>query len=805
MEVKMPFAALLLMFLPPEVTTAAEQALLPLGMTLSTMNFERHWSTSVAMPDSLVLSVLADVWLLPVTAFDRMEERRAFTQPIEPGGSFDELLEFMLCENQRFETAAGGLGAELADSLSLVLGSLWAETDTLVPGMEWGALFACRDRAVPWEYYEMHPESLSALLQKWPGTPVQPDSDIIALALSAPDRWLDSPAIYATLPGVKGDVVAWSFDGPVPWVVGATGPNRYLMDCPFALIVDLGGDDFYGPGVGGVVGEAGHGFVRMVVDRAGNDTWESRNCPVAQGGAVLGFACVVDMEGDDIYRASGMSQGSGMLGQGILVDLAGDDIFQATIHAQGAGTLGSGLLLDVEGDDVRRVASYGQGFGGPRGRGELVDGEGHDVYMAGFCFPHEPLLPRDNRAMSQGFGMGLRPFIAGGVGALHDYGEGNDTYRAEVFGQGCSYWYALGILVDEGGQDVYSAAQYSQGTGIHLSAGVLLDLSGDDQFVSRNGPAQGSAHDLSTGFLFDGEGDDVFVTDGGQGLALTNSAAVFADMGGSDVFAVRNLGQGQATWARGSSGSGLFLSMADDDRYLGAGNDSTTWGGEYSAGMDLPNVSPEDPEFIEPVGDPASLDLDSLFSVASEWGVGGNAERVTAHLDEMVARGDEAVAYLLTEHLDSWDGLEHRAIIAVLKGNRDASLASLLGLLEGGELEGRRFSNTVSWLGEVGMDEARAVIEGLLSDTLPTGRTVTVIRALGGIGSESSVPVLLPLAGWESSLVRRETAVSLGLIGSQSARAVLETLSKDAELDVLSAARHALDLLDESDDGLTPQ
>lgn len=801
----MPFAALLLMFLPPEVTTAAEQALMPLGMTLSTMNFERHWFTTVAMPDSLVLSVLSDVWLLPVAAFDLMETRRAYTQPYGPGGGFDELLEFLRAENRRFQTVAEGMGEELADSLSLVLGSLWAETDTILPGMEWGAVFSCRGRAVPWEYSEMHPESLSALLQKWPGTPAPPMEDIIALAVSSPDRWLDSPRIPANLPGMEGDAVAWSLEGPVPWVVGGSGPNRYLQGCPFALIVDLGGDDFYGPGVGGIVGTEGECFVTMVVDREGNDTWESGDCPVAQGGAVLGFACVVDMEGDDTYRASGMSQGSGMLGQGILADLGGDDIYQATIHAQGAGTLGSGLLIDASGDDMRRVASYGQGFGGPKGVGELVDGGGHDVYMAGFSFPHEPLLPRDNRAMSQGFGMGLRPFIAGGIGALLDYGAGNDTYRAEVFGQGCSYWYSLGILVDEGGQDVYSAAQYSQGTGIHLSAGVLLDLSGDDQFISRNGPAQGSAHDLSTGFLFDGEGSDIFVTDGGQGLALTNSAAVFADMGGNDLFAVRNLGQGQATWARGSSGSGLFLSMADDDRYLGAGGDSTAWGEEYSAGVDLLSVSPVDPEFIEPVGDPASLDLDSLFSVASEWGVGGNADRVTAHLDELVSRGDEAVIFVLAEHLDSWDGLEHRAITAVLKGNRSTSLTSLLALLEGGELSGRRFSNTVSWLGEVGMDEARTVIEGLLSDTLPTGRAVTVIRALGGIGSEASVPVILPFATWENDLVRRETAVSLGMIASPLAREALETLAADVKLDVLSAARNALTLLNLEGDGLTKQ
>lgn len=801
----MPLAALLLMFLPPGVTAAADEALAPLGMTRERMNFERHWAKSVALVDSGVLAVLSDVWGLPAAAFDRFNDRRELLEPPASGTGFHDLLAFLEEMNHEYGALAYGIGQGLSDSLSLILASLWADPESDLPGMRWGDAHGGRGLEVPPEFAEMHPESLAALLAKWPGVQPRETAEVVSLAVSAVGSWIGAQGTPATLPGVQGDVVAWSMEGPVPWVVGGTGPNRYWEECPFALIVDLGGDDFYGPGIGGVVGGTGRGFVSMVVDGEGNDTWESRELPVAQGGAIMGFACVVDMGGDDVYRAAGLAQGSGMLGQGILADLSGDDLYQGSIHSQGAGTMGTGLLLDLKGDDIRRVASYGQGFGGPGGQGELVDGDGHDVYLAGFAFPHEPLLPRDHRAMSQGFGMGLRPFIAGGTGALLDYGQGCDTYRAEVFGQGCSYWYALGILVDEGGQDVYSAAQYSQGTGIHLSAGVLLDLSGDDQFVSRNGPAQGSAHDLSTGFLFDGEGDDIFVTDGGQGLALTNSAAVFTDMGGRDIFAVRNMGQGQATWARGSSGSGLFISLADEDRYLGRGSDSTAWREEYSAGLDLEGTTPEDPEFIEPVGDPWALGLDSLFSVASEWGVGGNADRVQAHLEELVSRGDEAVEYLLTEHLDSWDGLEHRAVIAVLKGNRNTALRMLLELLGSGAPEGRRFSNTVSWLGEVGMEEARTVIESLLVDSIPDGRAITVIRALGGIGSEASVSALIPLATSENDLVRRETAVSLGRIASPLARQTLEALAEDLRLDVLSAARRALELLDDGEEGLTSE
>jgi hypothetical protein len=800
----MPLALCLLTFMTPEVKAAAESALAAAGMTMQSMNFQRHWSSSVAMPDSLVLAVLEDVWLLPETAMEHLESRRALLSPI-PGGGFGELLEVLENTDSEYAALVEGMGTGLADSLTLVLSYLWADGDSLLPGMEWGGCYTVRGMDIPWEYTEIHPESLSVLLERW-NAPQNPGLDtMLSLAVSASGRWAGSGAFPSVLPGVDGNVVAWSLDDPVPWVVGGPGPNGYGSDCPFRLILDLGGDDRYGPGVGGVMGVAGKGYVSVVVDCSGNDTWDSEGFPVSQGGAVLGFACVVDLAGDDVYRASGLAQGSGMMGSGYLADLEGNDLCLASVHCQGAGTLGLGTLLDVSGDDLRKAASFAQGFGGPGGRGELLDGAGHDVYLAGFTIPHEPLLPSDHRAMSQGFGMGLRPFIAGGTGVLLDYGDGCDTYRAEVFGQGCSYWYSLGMLVDEGGQDVYSAAQYSQGTGIHLSAGVLVDLAGDDQYISRNGPAQGSAHDLSTGFLLDRRGNDYYATDGGQGLALTNSAAVFADLEGTDVFAVRNLGQGQATWARGSSGSGLFLSMADDDSYMGRGSDSLSWTEDYSAGLDLALTTPEDPEFQDPVGDPASLELDSLFRVASEWGVGCNRDRVQAHLDELVSRGDAAVEYVLAEHLDSWDGLEHRAIIEVLKGRRDASLGILLGLLEGGSLEGRRFSNAVSWLGEVGEDQARPFIEGLLADTVPPGRAVTVIRALGDIGSDLSVPVILPFARWEDELVRRETAVSLGKIASPLAEETLERLAEDSKLDVMSAARHALDLVRAGQEGLTPQ
>ena len=63
-----------------------------------------------------------------------------------------------------------------------------------------------------------------------------------------------------------------------------------------------------------------------------------------------------------------------------------------------------------------------------------------------------------NTSMCQGVGMGRRADYtdghswAGGVGMLVE-GGGDDTYSCSVFGQGCAYWYGVGLLVDKAGAD----------------------------------------------------------------------------------------------------------------------------------------------------------------------------------------------------------------------------------------------------------------------------------------------------------------------------------------------------------------
>ena len=763
---------------------AASAALDSVGMTPEEMNFDRHWATRVMLADSTVVRCIQDVWALPEVADSVYLRAREFSfSPVD--GGVDSLISVLL------ETRLSCLSIldtlSCADSLALLCTGMWADNDSSGTPGEWGILYSSRSIPVPIseDDIELDLEEYTDLLTRWPGIDGPSPELIIGLVMG-----LNLPDVYGTMlaPGVTGRVIDYSLDSEITWVIGDRGRNVYTGDTRYDLIIDAGGDDLYlsgGDGIG-VLGSP----VALIADLSGNDTYSS-DVPVSQGSGFMGYGALIDLEGDDVYRGSSMSQGSAMMGAGLFADLSGNDYMTADVHSQAAATLGRALHFDCSGDDIRKVSASGQGFGGPGGIADLVDRDGNDVYLAGFTYPHEPLLPRDNISMSQGFGMGLRPFCAGGIGTLCDLGKGNDTYRAEVFGQGSAYYYSLGILFDTGGQDTYSSAQYSQGAGIHLASGILVDLDGDDQYVSRRGPAQGSAHDLSTGFLLDMEGEDYYVTDGGQGLALTNSAAVFIDCSGSDLYATRSMGQGQARWARGSAGSGLFLDLADSDFYLGEGADSTGWEREYSAGLDLPGISPTPAEEIEEIGNPNALEMDSLFTVASQWGVSGNRERVLAHREELASRGREAVDYILSEHLDSWDGLEHRAIKTAFLENSDYAVRQMLAILKT-DLAGRELGNVIQWLGEVDGEEARSELEAMLNDSFSTGIIITLIRTLGDIGNEESLHLIIPFYRSDEERIRRQTAVTLGEFDEPSMD-VLQTLLDDSSLAVRSAAWKSID------------
>ncbi len=783
---------------PAEADSAMTHAMDTLGLMREQLDFDRHWATGVHLADSTVLRAIQHVEEIPLILEEQLERLTDYRSidPDETGRyGLTAILSILQHADSLIQTSLDVMGQARVDSLISIIPAVWLnEMDPL----DWDAVVESWGSDLI-RFEDMRMDSLAALFEACePGISI-PLDELVSAAMSLREaQWPQELSV--TLPGVYGTTASFCFDGPVRWVVGGEGDNIYTEDCPFELIIDIGGNDFYGDGAGGAAGPAGK-RVSVIIDLAGDDFYSS-SAPVSQGFGLLGLGGLIDLAGNDTYRAENFSQGGGLMGFGFLVDLEGEDCFRGGTFSQGAGCLGSGILYDGSGDDFRQVDMFGQGFGGPSGMGILVDMDGSDCSLAGFRYSHEPLLPDDNQAMAQGFGMGLRPLIAGGVGLMADYGAGNDTYRVEVFGQGCAYVYSLGLLYDEAGQDTYQAAQYSQGSGIHLASGCLWDGDGDDSYFSRNGPAQGSAHDLSTGFLLDGGGNDWYCSDGGQSLSLTNSASIFIDLNGSDTYCARGGGQGEARWARGSSGAGVFIDLADSDYYSGEGRDSTVWRNrEYGVGIDLPNLTPGGLNPQDAIGNPVSLELDSLFSVASEWAVGPNNERVSAHRTELAARGEDAVRYLIENHMGTLSGLEIRAMERAFRDNIEISMELMLDLLINiSSIPARDGGNLVYFLGKLEDERARQPLEQQLicrDDSMSTGLCAGIIKALGTIGSPESLPVIIPMTEDSISRIRREAAVSMGEICDAGAMPHLQELVLDHELDVRTAAENALKLINE--------
>jgi hypothetical protein len=334
------------------------------------------------------------------------------------------------------------------------------------------------------------------------------------------------------------------------------------------LILSPGGRNTY-HGEAGVANGLRGQRLAAVIDLDGPDIYRSSGL-LSAGSALFGVSVVVDGAGDDTWRASYAGQGFGCYGVAWVEDLAGDDDYEARALAQGASVLGVGVLQDHAGNDVYDVGQQGQACAVLPGLAALIDHAGTDRYFAG---GREPDYERnDDRFLSlaQGFAIGMRPFAGGGVALLADLG-GNDTYVADIYGQGVSYYYSAAFLFDGSGHDGYTVYQYGQGAGIHLSLGLLVDLSGDDTY--RGGIlVQGAAHDFAVGGLLDRTGRDTYVADhDAQGHGMNNALAWLLDGAGDDVYTARDTSNAQGVGNTGGErecGSlGLLLDLGGDDAY----------------------------------------------------------------------------------------------------------------------------------------------------------------------------------------------------------------------------------------------
>ncbi|UCD94231.1 MAG: hypothetical protein JSU69_10785, partial [Candidatus Zixiibacteriota bacterium] len=287
------------------------------------------------------------------------------------------------------------------------------------------------------------------------------------------------------------------------WAVGGTGDDRYEGD--YYFIIDFGGDDRYELSYDPL-----HPHGTIIIDISGNDIYSGKT-DFTVGSGCLSVGLLYDFSGDDIYSGASFSCGSGYFGLGLVYDGGGNDKYYGDTHTQGAGTFGAGILLGAGGGDIYSGALYAQGFGMTEGFGLIADYDGNDNYFAGAKY--KDVLRYDDHyiSLSQGFAYGIRPYMSGGIGGIVDF-KGNDNYISDIFGQGASYWWALGMIYDSSGNDQYISYQYAQGSGTHMSVGILLDGDGDD-FYRGKGLMQGCGHDYACGLILDRNGNDIYQAD----------------------------------------------------------------------------------------------------------------------------------------------------------------------------------------------------------------------------------------------------------------------------------------------------
>lgn len=350
-------------------------------------------------------------------------------------------------------------------------------------------------------------------------------------------------------------------------LIGSSDRDIYT-NSSYWCIIDPGGDDLYIDNAG-FAGMSLQKPLSIIIDLDGNDMYRGASCGSA-GSAVLGVSLVADLAGNDMYTGGSLSQGTGIGGAGILYDRAGCDYYRSRRYSQGMAFFGLGALIDDAGNDTYETGSSGQGFGSVQGYAILCDSQGNDLYSAGRDRADYGRYGSRYISISQGVGMGMRPYASGGIGAVIDK-SGNDVYIADVFGQGIGYWYGLGMLIDVNGQDAYQLYEYGQGAGIHLACGVLLDGTGNDLYTLRNGIGQGASHDFAVGYLRDYNGDDQYqghITV--QGSSINNGVALLVDDGGDDwysSFSDISQGFGRFENRRDFGSLGMCLDVQGSDWY----------------------------------------------------------------------------------------------------------------------------------------------------------------------------------------------------------------------------------------------
>ena len=578
-----------------------------------------------------------------------------------------------------------------------------------------------------------------------------------------------------------------------------TGTGKHVFTNEAFLIIGLGGENIYSNSAGGANGLAGWP-ISIAIDLGHNSQFVSKRS-FSQGSGVFGIGILAALGSNCTFQAKHLSQGAGFFGCGILMTGAGKQTFEADTFCQGAGMFGTGILWQRGENSTCRAAELAQGFGGVQGVGVLLDERGHNSYFAGGKYPCD-WLPGHFFSLSQGFGYGMRPLAGGGIGILCGL-AGHNQYQADVYGQGASYWYSVGLLLDSG-NNRYDAHQYCQGAGIHLSTGALINFAGNNIYTAGH-ICQGAAHDYAVGMLINRTGNNQFTGDTtAQGAAINNSFALLLNHAGTNTYTGTDPKQSQATGHDGGKreyGSiALLLDLGGHGNYSQGQTNNAIWLKPfYGAGLDCEISSigtPFQPRQESPVAPRVSGRLNKVTSVNPHHPIENIFRRATSDRpdaaqawDELKNRATEALPYLITR-LASPNVMVRVKVEELVDHLGTNSIPPLIaGIRTATDDDTARLC--CYYLARFD-EKARASIPAILPLLHRDKTRTTAFYTLGHLRATKAFRPAMAALNGTPELVRLRAAQALGKIGDRRAIPALLRKLDDEMYDVRYAAEDAL-------------
>ncbi len=565
-------------------------------------------------------------------------------------------------------------------------------------------------------------------------------------------------------------------------VIAGTGDDVHDYGRDVIAIIELGGNDTYRGATGGAIGNA-----TMIIDLAGNDNYDLGD--LSGGAGLLGIGLLYDVAGDDTFRGGHLCFGAGLAGVGMLIDRAGNDVYTGKTMTQGFAMFGLGWLDDWAGNDLHDAWFMAQGAAATMGIGILSDHRGNDIYRAGGWLLNAPLLEKEkvHYSFAQGFATGFREDTggkSGGIGFLYD-GAGDDTYSAESYAQGASYWFSFGALLDMGGHDSYDSYYYSQASAMHLTVAALMDMGGDDSYSCKKGAMHAIGHDYGVAVMLDRAGNDAYTgANTKPGVGNANGVGIFVDSAGDDGY---NGPPAVGNPARGSGSVGIFVDLGGADRYYpGFADGQVAVKDQWAVALDMPDplktetttqaTETPKPPIVGSIPAPNEKDMEQIYKDASLWEVGGAREKVRAARHKLIGIGLPACKYLAYKKLKTVDNLSMRTFVEVFGAvGPEAQLLLVKHLNDSDE---NQTKNLLRMVQEIKITSAADYLVPLIYNPKFIKQA---LRVAGALKAKDLVPELIIPAISPDETIALEAVIALGQIGDPRAAEVLaDALSEDS-------------------------